>query len=89
MQGKVSQSQNKSVQPEESASSFDSAAVAHKVPSEHVAKLITNIPVKPPAITAIKAKSKEAKFMKQTLQQTPLSDQSFLSQGNAHILRPL
>ena len=86
MQGKVSQSEKKSVQPKESAGSFDSTAVTHKAASEHVVKLISNIPVKPPAITSIKAKSKEAKFMKQTAQQTPLSDQSFLSQSKGQIL---
>ncbi|KAL5263499.1 hypothetical protein ACHWQZ_G008763 [Mnemiopsis leidyi] len=43
---------------------------------QHVKNLATNIPVKPPAINSIKAKSKEVKHVKPT----PLSDQSFLCQ---------
>ena len=48
---------------------------------QHVKNLATNIPVKPPAINSIKAKSKEVKHVKPT----PLSDQSFLCQGSVRV----
>ena len=78
MQGKVSEKKNGP--PQEAAGSFKRTATS-KVPND-VGKIISNIPVKPPAITAIKAKPKGAKYFKQPSHQHPLSDHSFLSQGN-------
>ncbi|XP_063694154.1 tubulin monoglutamylase TTLL4-like isoform X5 [Bolinopsis microptera] len=76
--GKVSEKKNSP--PQEAAGSFKRTATL-KVPND-VGKIISNIPVKPPAITAIKAKPKGAKYFKQPSHQHQLSDHSFLSQAD-------
>lgn len=76
---KLSQSEKKSAPAKDSASTL-----RHKAPIDGV-KLTTSLPVKPPAITSIKAKCKETKYVKPTLQQNSLSDQSFLSQADTVI----